>query len=196
MAKETAAARGLRPYRPATVHDADLASRLVISAWRDAYTGFLPPSLLASLHESPHHDRRSWERRILEPGATTWLIPDQAGTDVGVLRISMGTSSVPDTVCELTTLYLLADARGQGLGSAALAYARAAASRQPHEALALVSWPATSGAIHSTSGTEHTGSPTGSPFSGRETPLSKSYTGSIEPLAPGQAAATKYRTGH
>ena len=125
------------PYRQATVPDADLASRLVIAAWRDAYNGFLPPSLLASLHESPHHDRRSWERRILEPGATTWLISDQEGTDVGVLRIRVGSSSVADTDCELTTLYLLGHARGRGLGSAALAYARAAASRQAARALGL-----------------------------------------------------------
>jgi ribosomal protein S18 acetylase RimI-like enzyme len=119
------------------VHDADLASRLVICAWRDAYKGCLPPSLLASLRDSPHHDRRSWERRILEPDATTWFISDQAGTEVGVLRIRMGTSSVPDTDGELTTLYLLAHARGHGLGSAALVYVRAAASRQGARALGL-----------------------------------------------------------
>jgi GNAT superfamily N-acetyltransferase len=101
------------------------------------HKGFLPPSLLASLHDSVHHDRRSWERRILQPGTTTWLISDQAGTDVGVLRISVGTSPVPDTDCELTTLYLLAHARGHGLGSSALAYVRAAASRQAARALGL-----------------------------------------------------------
>ena len=124
-------------YLRATVHDADLASRLVLCAWRDAYKGFLPPSLLASLHEHPHHDRRSWESRILDPGAATWLISDHAGAGIGVLRIRIARSTVPDTDCELTTLYLLAHVRGQGLGSAALTYARAAASRQGPRALGL-----------------------------------------------------------
>src|SRR6266849_6731716 len=47
----------------------------------------------------------------------------------GVLRLIVGASSVPGTDAQLTTLYLLAEARGHGLGAKALAFAREEASR-------------------------------------------------------------------
>jgi len=47
-----------------------------------------------------------------------------------VLRIVTSTSSVPGTDSQLTTLYILQQSRGHGLGSAALAFARAEASRR------------------------------------------------------------------
>jgi len=59
----------------------------------------------------------------------TRIISD-GGIDVGVLRLIVGVSSVPGTDAQLTTLYLLSQARGHGLGSDALAFARAEASRQ------------------------------------------------------------------
>jgi ribosomal protein S18 acetylase RimI-like enzyme len=49
---------------------------------------------------------------------------------LGVLRLIVGASSVPGTDAQLTTLYLLSQARRHGLGSEALAFARAEASRQ------------------------------------------------------------------
>jgi ribosomal protein S18 acetylase RimI-like enzyme len=51
-------------------------------------------------------------------------------TDVGVLRLVVGASSIPDTDTQLTTLYLLSQARGHGLGAEALAFARGEATRQ------------------------------------------------------------------
>jgi len=116
-------------YRAATVGDAAFISRVVIEAWQDAYGDFLPRSFLASLGRSRHHDRRSWERRIGEAASATFIISD-GRADVGVLRIVAGRSSIAGTDSELTTLYLLRQARGHGLGSAALAFARAEASRR------------------------------------------------------------------
>ena len=66
----------------------------------------------------------------------TWIIPD-GSVDVGVLRLTIGTSSVPGTESQLTTLYLLPQARGRGLGSEALACARAEISRRGTRALGL-----------------------------------------------------------
>jgi len=59
----------------------------------------------------------------------TWIISDTRN-DVGVLRIVTNASSIPGTDSQLTTLYLLRQSRGHGLGSAALALARAEASRR------------------------------------------------------------------
>jgi ribosomal protein S18 acetylase RimI-like enzyme len=120
---------GFDLLRVATVRDAAFISRTVISAWRDAYRDFLPWPLLASLDQNPHHDRRAWEERIKEPASVTWIISD-ISNDVGVLRITTGTSSIPDTDSQLTTLYLLQQARGCGLGSEALMFARAEAARR------------------------------------------------------------------
>jgi ribosomal protein S18 acetylase RimI-like enzyme len=112
-----------------TVHDAVFISRTIISAWQDAYSDFLPWSLLASLDQNAHHDRRAWESRIREPGSVTWIISDTRN-DVGVLRIITSVSSIPDTDSQLTTLSLLRQSRGHGLGSEALAFARAEATRR------------------------------------------------------------------
>jgi ribosomal protein S18 acetylase RimI-like enzyme len=115
--------------RAATIGEAAFISRVVIASWQDIYADFLPWSFLVSLDQNPYHDVRSWERRISEPGSVTRIISD-GDTDVGVLRLIVGASSVPGTDAQLTTLYLLSRARGQGLGSEALAFARTEATLQ------------------------------------------------------------------
>jgi ribosomal protein S18 acetylase RimI-like enzyme len=47
----------------------------------------------------------------------TWIISSETSDAVGVLRMRIGTSSAPETNSELTTLYLLPQARERGLGS-------------------------------------------------------------------------------
>jgi ribosomal protein S18 acetylase RimI-like enzyme len=116
-------------HRLATVRDAAFISRTIISSWQDAYRDFLPRPFLASLDQNPHHDRQAWEARIKEPASVTWIISDTRN-DVGVLRITTGASSIPGTDSQLTTLYLLQQARGCGLGSEALMFARAEAARR------------------------------------------------------------------
>jgi ribosomal protein S18 acetylase RimI-like enzyme len=115
--------------RVATVLDAAFISRTVISSWQNAYHDFLPWPFLASLDQNAHHDREAWESRIREPGSATWIISDTRN-DVGVLRVATSASSIPGTDSQLTTLYLLRQSRGHALGSEALAFARAEASRR------------------------------------------------------------------
>jgi len=115
--------------RAATLGDAAFISRVVITSWQDAYRDFLPSSFLASLVRSPYHDARCWEHRISEHNSFAWIISD-GDSDVGVLRIIVGASSIPDTNAQLTTLYLLPQARGHGFGSEALSFARAEVSRR------------------------------------------------------------------
>jgi len=63
------------------------------------------------------------------------IISSKISDAVGVLRMTIGTSSVPETDSQLTTLYLLPQARERGLGSEVLACARAEASRRGARAL-------------------------------------------------------------
>jgi ribosomal protein S18 acetylase RimI-like enzyme len=101
---------------------------------QDAYRNSLPWFFLTSLDENPHHNRQAWESRIKEPDSLTRIISDR-GEDVGVLRMVIGSSSIPGTDSQLTTLYLLRQSRGHGFGSEALAFARAEASRRDKPAL-------------------------------------------------------------
>jgi ribosomal protein S18 acetylase RimI-like enzyme len=120
--------------RVATIRDAAFISRTVISSWQDAYRDFLPWSFLASLDQNPYHDRQAWESRIKEPGSVSWIISDKRN-DVGVLRIATCASSIPGADSQLTTLYVLRQSRGHGLGSKALALARVEASRRARPTL-------------------------------------------------------------
>jgi ribosomal protein S18 acetylase RimI-like enzyme len=67
----------------------------------------------------------------------TWILADDANNNVGVLRITAGVSSIPDTDGELTTLYVASASRGRGLGAAAVALARAEAQRRGARAIGL-----------------------------------------------------------
>jgi ribosomal protein S18 acetylase RimI-like enzyme len=83
-----------------------------------------------SLDENPHHYARSRAARISDRTAVTCMISDRAGDDIGVLRMTIGRSSVPGTAGELTTLYLLPQARGLSIGSNLIACGRAETARQ------------------------------------------------------------------
>lgn len=111
--------------RPAVATDAAAASRIVIDGWCETYAGFLPAGLLAGLEASRYHDVQSWAGRIAEGGC--WML-ERAGAMQGILRISFAESCVPGTEAELTTLYVAAGARGQGLGGQAIGFARAQAA--------------------------------------------------------------------
>ena len=127
----------LMQVRQASARDARFISGLIVSSWRDAYGSFLSQSLLASLHQNAHHDYLSWERRIREQNAMTWILADDASNNVGVLGITAGVSSIPDTDGELTTLYVALPARSRGLGTEAAALARAEAQRRGARAIGL-----------------------------------------------------------
>ena len=116
--------------RAAIAGNAAFISRIVVTSWRDAYRDLLPWSFLAILDENPHHIPQSWKDRIAEPSSVTWIISSETSDAVGVLRMRIGTSSAPETNSELTTLYLLPQARERGLGSEVLACARTEASRR------------------------------------------------------------------
>jgi ribosomal protein S18 acetylase RimI-like enzyme len=123
--------------RAATVGNAAFISRVIVTSWRDAYRDFLPWSFLATLDENPHHTPKSWKDRIAEPSSVARIISSKISDAVGMLRMTIGTASVPETDSQLTALYLLSQARERGLGSEVLACARAEASRRGARALGL-----------------------------------------------------------
>ncbi len=85
-----------------------------------------PAGLLASLPDSPYHNASAWAGRIA--GGGCWVLQDAAGGMRGILRLSFAESCVPGTQAELTTLYVAAGARGQGLGAMAVGFALAQAA--------------------------------------------------------------------
>jgi hypothetical protein len=92
--------------RAAIVGNAAFISRIVVTSWRDASRDLLPWSFLATLDENPHHTPQSWKDRITEPSSVAWIISSETRDAVGVLRVRIGNSSVPETNSELTTPYL------------------------------------------------------------------------------------------
>ncbi len=112
--------------RRAGPEDAALVSALKIACWRDTYAGHLPADLLARLEDDPFHSVEAW-RAVLEadgPERDTEIIA-VGGEDVGFLRYGPYDGPLPGWRGKIEALYLLAPARGHGLGARLIAHARA-----------------------------------------------------------------------
>lgn len=94
--------------------DADDLGHVHVQAWRQTYEGLLPSAYLERLSE-PLHARR-WRKRLLRstPGEIDLTAADRSGI---VAYVSGGPvrGGIPDEA-EITTLYVLRSAQGQGLG--------------------------------------------------------------------------------
>ena len=106
--------------------DAEDLADVHVRAWRETYPGLLPDLYLARL-SPPLHARR-WRKRLLKatPGEVDLTAGDRAGlvayVSGGPVRRTGG-APVLDDEAEITTLYVLKAAQGQGLGKRLLAAA-------------------------------------------------------------------------
>src|SRR2546427_9724735 len=104
----------LRRARPA---DAEVLARIHVAAWRDAYAGILPATLLARLDVDAR--ARSW-REILgqtRPGLPT-LLAVRGGETVGFAGWMPSRDPDADTLTgELAAIYLVRAAWGSGVGA-------------------------------------------------------------------------------
>ena len=94
--------------------DAEELAQVHVRSWRQTYAGLLPDLYLARLSE-PLHARR-WRKRLLRatPGEVDLTAADRDGL---VGYISGGPlRGGPADEAEVTTLYVLRSAQGQGLG--------------------------------------------------------------------------------
>ncbi|MDB5431005.1 MAG: acetyltransferase [Caulobacter sp.] len=99
--------------------DAEDLAQVHVRAWRQTYPGLLPDLYLARL-STPLHARR-WRKRLLKatPGEVDLVAGDRSGL---VAYVSGGpTRGGAEDEAEITTLYVLKSAQGQGLGRRLLA---------------------------------------------------------------------------
>jgi ribosomal protein S18 acetylase RimI-like enzyme len=94
--------------------DAEDLAEVHVRAWRQTYGGLLPDFYLARL-SVPLHARR-WRKRLLRatPGEVDLTAGDRSGL-VGYVSGGPLRGGSPDEA-EITTLYVLQSAQGQGLG--------------------------------------------------------------------------------
>jgi ribosomal protein S18 acetylase RimI-like enzyme len=119
---------------PAGPSDADELGRVHVQAWRETYPGVLPAAYLARLSPAAHAHR--WRSRLIRADEVTLAVE---GRD-GLVGYASGEPSRTGASgeAEITTLYLLKQAQGLGVGRALLtATARVLAAR---DARSLVIW--------------------------------------------------------
>ena len=101
--------------RAAIPEDAAVIARVHVESWQTTYVGIVPQSILDGLSVEPRTDM--WARRLEDPGETrTWvgLLDDRIVGFAGTGRptdpeLAAGTG-------EVESIYLVAPARGLGLG--------------------------------------------------------------------------------
>lgn len=100
--------------RKAAVEDAAAIAKVHVDSWRTTYKGIMPSDYLNSLS----YEKRTvlWERNIEEKGDYVVV----AETDIGNIT-GFGTASKRDTNTvarsgDLTSIYLLEEYQGQGIG--------------------------------------------------------------------------------
>ena len=120
---------------PAGPADADALARVHVQAWRETYNGILPPAYLQGL-SIPLQARR-WRRRLLMDNEFTLIADDGQGV-AGYCSGDWARPPTADGEGEISTLYVLRRAQGQGVGRALLTgAARVLAARG---ATSLVIW--------------------------------------------------------
>ncbi|MFD4644309.1 GNAT family N-acetyltransferase [Lentzea sp. NPDC058436] len=95
--------------RPAVLSDAPAVGAVHVQAWKDAYRGLVPDSVLDG--RSVEDCTAMWERGISRGGVWVGLVDDQVAGFVAV-----GPSREPDAEFELYAIYVLASSYSTGLG--------------------------------------------------------------------------------
>lgn len=120
---------------PAGPGDSGELARVHVQAWRETYAGILPKGYLERMSE-PLHARR-WRTRLMRLDEITLVAEGRDGL-VGYASGQWARTGGEAGEAEITTLYVLKSAQGEGVGRALLTgVARAMADRG---ATSLVIW--------------------------------------------------------
>lgn len=137
-----AAERPVPPaIRPATDDDVLAMAKVHIASWRETYPGILPQPMLSGLSIAEEAIR--WQRMLDRPrvsGGTIAFVAELGGSLVGYG--SCGDQRTPELrgqgfTGEITELYVLRSAQGQGAGTGLMAAMARALSERGHQALSL-----------------------------------------------------------
>jgi GNAT superfamily N-acetyltransferase len=103
--------------RPATVEDAGAIGAVHVRSWQGAYVGLLPQDHLDAM--DPVRSAAAWRRWLAAADdRSRTLLAEVGGRVVGFanVRPSRDADADPATVGEVTTIYLLPDSWGTGIG--------------------------------------------------------------------------------
>lgn len=101
--------------RAATLDDAPAIARARVAAWRTAYRGIVPDAHLESLCETETAPR--WTEILAQRDVFTFVAVDEAGDVVGFANGGPERTGQFEFEGELYAIYLLAEYRGQGIGT-------------------------------------------------------------------------------
>ncbi len=111
--------------RLAVPADADAIGTMHAAAWTETYAGLVPDELLAE-HGDPARRRAAWARILGEPlMPENVFLAEEGGWVLGFASVAPVRDPALGTEGELTSIYLLRRAQGQGLGTALLGHALA-----------------------------------------------------------------------
>jgi ribosomal protein S18 acetylase RimI-like enzyme len=98
---------------PAGPSDAAALARLHVDTWRETYAGILPSIYLERMSSALHEHR--WRQRLLSTREATLAAEGHKGL-VGYVSAERSRRSRTGVEAEITTLYVLKQAQGRGLG--------------------------------------------------------------------------------
>ncbi|MGO1401636.1 MAG: GNAT family N-acetyltransferase [Flaviflexus sp.] len=105
--------------RAATVLDADRLAFVHGQCWKESHRALLPDELIESKEEKM---KGIYPKELADPGATSYWVATWGGEIIGFAgATALGTGQ--ERPLELTSLYVIADYQGRGIGEKLLNYA-------------------------------------------------------------------------
>lgn len=113
---ESAAARAGYLIRRAGEADARAIAEAHVAGWQQTYRGLLPQEFLDGI--TVERRREQWERFLADPLWVVHVVTDPAGNVRGFSRVGPSSDTDADgKVGELSSIYLLSELVGHGVGS-------------------------------------------------------------------------------
>lgn len=106
---------GAPTIRPARTEDADAIGSVHVRSWRSSYRGVLPGDFLEAL--DPKVRAESWRTWLARPEVDTF-VAERGGEVVGFASAGGARAAGAQDEGEVYSIYLLDEAKGQGVGRA------------------------------------------------------------------------------
>lgn len=100
--------------RKANVLDAEAIAKVHVDTWRTAYEGILPSSFLDKL--SYHQRTELWEMNLRKPDDYVIVAVNEESRVIGFADTSKRPTNLENNSTDLTSLYLLKEYQGRGIG--------------------------------------------------------------------------------
>lgn len=105
--------------KQANYGDLEAMARMEARAWRESYQGLLGPSIFDELDASAVEVSSHWAE-LMQQGHYFWIVADEQGQVQGIAHAGPAREDDAPQPLELTTMYLLEEAKGTGVGTALL----------------------------------------------------------------------------